>query len=240
MKRKFSYKIKFGDLFLLALGFGLAFFDMTVLQKGLHLITNANTSQSSLLALAIATIANTFALDWGKTNGMKKTKHVINKESMMSFLAWVAFGIGYIVIEYVTVMNAINEGETINWFNQIGQFILLALSYVFSGIAIQKSSRDIWDADSSACRASEAEFNLMSDRVAKTDSKINYMLTALENYNQKYDTLKEQYDKQEEAIRHAEDSVVNEILGKTMQQNPEVTPSEARKVVEMAKKDSEA
>lgn len=240
MRRKFSYKIKFGDLFLLALGFGLAFFDMTILQKGLHLITGANTSMSSLLALAIATTANTFALDWGKTNGTKKTKHVINKESMMSFLAWMAFGIGYVIIECVTVMNAINKGETINWFNQIGQYVLLALSYIFSGIAIQRASRDIWDADSSACRTSEAEFNTAANKVAKVDSKINYMLTALENYNQKYDTLKEQYDKQEEAIRHAEDSVVNEILGKTMQQNPEVTPSEARKVVEMAKKDSAA
>ena len=37
MKRKLGYKIRFADLALMGLGFALAFFDMTVLQKGVRL-----------------------------------------------------------------------------------------------------------------------------------------------------------------------------------------------------------
>lgn len=238
MKRKFSYKIKFGDLFLMALGFGLAFFDMQVLQNGLHLMTGANTGISSLLALGIATTANTFALDWGRTNGKTKAKRAINKASLVGFLAWVAFGIGYVAIEIITVINAMEKDGGINWANQIGQFLLLGLSYVISGIAIQRAARDIWDLDASACRDSEAEFNIAAKKVSRNDAKISYMLTELENYDQKYKTLDEQYKKKEDAIRHAEDSVINEILGKTLQNNPDISPSEARKVVEQAKKDA--
>ena len=240
MRRKFSYKIKGLNLFLLALGFGLAFFDMTILKNGVHLITGANTTTSSLVAIGIATIANTFALDWGITNGHNKATRAINKKSMLSFLAWVAFGIGYVLIEVITTINAINNGKpgtSINWPNQIGQYVLLAMSYIFSGLAIEKSAREIWDADAAACRSSENEFKLLRKRIAKEDAKINYMLTVLENYSQNYDSLNDQYNKQLDAIRHAEDSVINEILGKTLQDNPEVTPSEARKVVEEAKKD---
>lgn len=236
MKRKFSYKIRFDDLIFLALGFGLAFFDMTVLKNGIHVITGANTTTSSAVAIGIATIANTFALDWGLTNGRNKAARALNKKSMLSFLAWVAFGLGYVLIETISTIDAINKGSgEINWTNQIGQYLLLALSYVFSGVAIQKSARDIWDADASACRASEAEFKQISKRVAKDDAKINYLLTTLENYGQNYDTAKGQYEKQLDAIRHAENSVINEILGKTLQENPEIMPSEARQVVEQAK-----
>ena len=239
MKRKFSYRIKGLDFFLLALGFGLAFFDMTILQKGIHLITGTNTTMSSLIAVGIATIANTFALDWGITNGHNKSEHALNKKSMLGFLAWVAFGIGYILIEVITTTNALSKADaaSFNWANQIGQYILLAMSYIFSGLAIQKSARDIWDADASARRASELEYKKLRKKLAKDDSKINYMLTALENYSQNYDSLNEQYGKQLDAIRHAEDSVINEILGKTLQENEEVTPSQARKVVEEAKRD---
>jgi hypothetical protein len=234
MKHKFSYKIKGLDVFLLILGFGLAFFDMTVLQKGIHLITGANTSMSTLIAFGIATIANTFALDWGITNGRNKVKNMISKKSMLSFLAWVMFGIVYIIIEIIAT---VNSDKVINWPNQIGQYIILAMSYIFSGLAIQKSAREMWDADASACRASENEYKVLRKRIAKEDSEINDMMTALENYSQNYDGLDEQFVKQSDAIRHAEDSVINEILGKTLQSNLEITPSEAKKVVEEAKRD---
>jgi predicted nucleic acid-binding Zn-ribbon protein len=111
------------------------------------------------------------------------------------------------------------------------------MSYIFSGLAIQKSAREMWDADASACRASENEYKVLRKRIAKEDSEINDMMTALENYSQNYDGLDEQFVKQSDAIRHAEDSVINEILGKTLQSNPEITPSEAKKVVEEAKRD---
>lgn len=232
MKRKFSYKIQFIDILMMLFSFGLAFYDMTVLQQGLRILTNSNATMSSMLALGIATIANLFALSWGMANGRTKAKRVINKSSLIGFVGWLVFGIVYVVIEVVNT-----EKHNVNIMNQIGQYIILAASYILSGISIQKAARDIWDADSSACRASEAEYKKLVKKIASRETRINYMLTALENYNQNYDILNEQYAKNIEAIDHAESSVINEILGKTLLENPEITPSEAKNVVEQAKKD---
>ena len=167
---------------------------------------------SSILAVGLATVANTFALEWGKANGHAKAEGIFHKKSRLGFWCWVLFGLVYVLVEVVSTINM----ETIDWAAQIGQYFILATSYVLSGLMIEKGAREIWDADASACRSSESEFNLLRKRIAKDDSKINYMLTALENYNQNYDSLNEQYDKQLDAIRHAEDSVINEILGKTL------------------------
>ena len=239
MKHKLGYKIRFADIALLALGFGLALFDMTVLQKGIRLITGANAATSSLVALAIATIANSFALDWGMTNGKNQEKKIINKRSRLSFIAWVAFGFGYAIIEAITTVDAINRGgiESINWPTQIGQYLILLLSYVFSGCIIEKSSREICEADAFACRDSENEYKKIHKRLAKEEAEIKTLLTTLENYGQNYDALESQYQIQLEAIKHSEESVMNEIEGKTLKANPKITPSEAHRILEDIKKD---
>ena len=192
MKRKFSYKIRFDNIILLVLGFGLALFDMNMLKDGLKGIAGGDTNltMASLMAFAMATVANTFALEWGKTNGETRAEHIINKKSLFAFLAWIAFGFGYVLIETIKTINQIDTSN-FSWSNQIAQYVLLFLSYTFSGLAIQKASREIWDADASACRASENEFKLLVRQAARDDSKINYMLTILENYNQNYESLNE-------------------------------------------------
>ena len=234
MKRSFGYKIRFADIALLALGFGLALFDMTVLQKGIRLITGTNAANASLTALAIATIANSFALDWGMTNGKAKANSIFNKQSRLSFIAWVAFGFGYAIIEGITTIDAINRNgvESINWPIQIGQYLILLLSYVFSGLIIEKSSREICEADAFACRDSENEYKKIHKRLARDEARIKSLLTTLENYGQNFDALEEQYQIQLESIKHADESVMNEIEGKTLQANKEVTPSKARKILE--------
>ena len=239
MKRKFGYKIHFTELALMALGFALAFFDMTVLQKGVRLITGTNAAFSSLIAFSIATIANSFALEWGKTNGKTQAKRAINKESSLGFIAWLAFGLGYVIIEAITTVDAINKGgaESINWTTQIGQYLILLLSYVLSGCLIQKSSREMFDADAFACRDSENEYKRVRKKLERQESKIKGLLKDLENYEDNYDALKTQYDKQLDAIRHTEESVMNEIVGKTLQANPEISPSKARNILDSIRKE---
>ena len=239
MKRKFGYKIHFTDLALIGLGFALAFFDMTVLQKGVRLITGTNAAFSSLIAFSIATIANSFALDWGITNGKTQAKRAINKASSLGFIAWLAFGVGYIIIEAITTADAINKAgaESINWANQIGQYLILLLSYVFSGCLIQKSSREMFDADAFACRDAENEYKRVHKKLARQESKIKGLLNDLESYENNYDSLKEQRDNQSAAIRHTEESVMNEIVGKTLQANPEISPSKARNILDDIRKD---
>ena len=237
MKRKFSYKIKGFDLFMMLLGFALAFYDMNELGNGIHAaLPNMDITMSTGIAFAIATAANSFALGWGISNGKNKANRVINKKSLLGFVGWVAFAFVYIAIEIAAAMNPA-KGTTFVLRDHIPGYIILAVSYIFSGLMIQSSAREMWDRDATACRASEPEYRLARKRVAREDSEINYELTALENYNQNYESLDEQYDKQLDAIRHAEDAVINEILGKTLQENPKITPSEARKVVEEAKRD---
>ena len=85
MRRKFSYKITLMDLFLLALGFGLAVYDMTQLKTGIHYMTGENLQISQVVAIVIATIANSFAFMWGQTNGKTGAKKMFNKESAFPF-----------------------------------------------------------------------------------------------------------------------------------------------------------
>ena len=237
MKRKFSYKVKGFDLFLLLLGFALALYDMNELGNGVHAAEpNTEISMATLIAFAIATAANSFALAWGISNGKNKAEHIINKKSMLGLIGWIGFAIAYVAIEIAAATNSAEMGTFVLG-DHIPGYVILAISYIFSGLIIQDSAREIWDRDASACRSSESEYRLARKRVAREDSDINYMLTTLENYNQNYKSLDEQYEKQHDAIRHAEDAVINEILGKTMLENPDITPSEARNVVEQAKKD---
>jgi hypothetical protein len=186
-----------------------------------------------LIAFILATFANFCAFEWGRINGKNKSKHIFNKKSAIGFLGWLAFAVVYGVIEYTSTINQKN----IDWTAQVGQYVILVASYVMSGLMIEKSAREMNDIDAVACRASEKEYKTTMKRLARVDSRINYMLSALENYNQNYDSLNEQYEKQLEAINHAEDSAINEILGRTLQNNPEITPTEAQKVVEQARKD---
>lgn len=229
MRHKNSYKITFMDLFLMAIGFGLAILDMNLLQEGIQKVMNVSPSAAAFSALLIATVANTFALTWGQINGKTKSKRWINSKSFVPFLAWVAFGFIYAFIEIKSHEADIASG--------IGQYLTLAASYIFSGLVIQMSAKDIWDADAASCRSSEKEYKLLARKVAVEDAKINSMLTELNNYNKKYTDLDEQYEKQLSAIRHAEQSVINEILGKTLQENPTILPSEARNVVANARRD---
>lgn len=223
------------DLVLLVLGLGLAFYDMWVLKDGVNIIVPSASADfgAPLIAFILATFANMCAFEWGRINGKTKATRAINKKSALGLVGWLAFAIVYGVIEYTSTVNQKN----IDWTAQISQYAILVASYAMSGLMIEKSARDMNDVDASACRAAEGEYKTAMKRLARMDSRINYMLSALENYNQNYDSLKEQYNKQLDAINHAEDSTINEILGKTLQNNPEVTPGEARKVVEQAKND---
>ena len=235
MKHRFSYKIKAFDIFLLFLGFVLAFYDMWVLQTGVSIIVPSAGPEfgAPLIAFILATFANVCAFEWGRINGKTKSKHIVNKKSAIGLLGWLAFAVVYGVIEYTATINQKN----INWTAQIGQYAILVASYVMSGLMIEKSAREMFDIDAAACRSAEGEYKSTMKRLARMDSRINYMLSALENYNQNYDSLNDQYEKQLDAINHAEDSTINEILGRTLQNNPEVTPTEAQKVVEQAKRD---
>lgn len=242
MRRKNGYKVSFFSYILMAISFALAVFDMQMLQSGLNVVLNGgsdevdNTALSSLLAFAIATTANIFALTWGIKNGTNKAQKKINKKSAIGLVGWLCFGVFYGVIKAIDIMQG---GDDINWSIQIGGIVMLAVSYIFSGIAIEDSASEIWDADANSCRTAEADFNLKHRQIAKEDSGLNKMLNTLENYNDNYDILDKQYEQQLDAIRHAEDSIINEILGKTLLNNPEIDPESAEAVVEQAKKASE-
>ncbi len=235
MKRKFSYRIKGLDVFMMALSFALAIYDMNALREGIQVILRQGSGMSAGLAFGIATIANTFALTWGFLNGRNKAKHIFNKSSAIGFIGWFFFGVVYAIIEFAGSTSP--SAAKLPLIAQISKYVILAVSYIFSGFAIQHSAREMWDADASACREAENEFSKHAKQVAKEDSEINYMLSALENYSQNYESLDEQYQKQLDAIHHAEDSVINEILGKTLQNNPSITPKIAREVVEEARRD---
>lgn len=225
MKRKFSYKIQLVDIAMIAAGGLLMIYDVSRLQTGYHAFLKTNMSFSIILAFMTAFVANVFAFDWGMRNGRNSAKRIFNKNSIISFLCWVAMGVWYGVI-----MSKSGQAD-------VESCILLAISYIVSGILLQIAARDIQNVDAAACRAAESEYSELNKKLSKDNAEIDYMLTSLDNYGQNYDLLNEKYEQQLGAIRKAEDSVVNEILGKTLQQNPEITPSEARKVVAQARAD---
>ena len=111
------------------------------------------------------------------------------------------------------------------------------MSYVFSGCLIQKASREMCEADAFACRDSENEYSHIHKRLARKEAKIKSLLTELENYGNNYDALKSQYDTQLKSIEDTEESIMNEIVGKTLQANPDVTPSKAHSILDNIKKD---
>lgn len=238
MTRKFSYKIPGMTIMLMAASFALAFLDMTMLKNSISTVIAGTTPKNAaILAFAIATMANLFALDWGRENGRNESKKKINKESRIGFAGWLLFGSIYVLLKSIDLCDA-DISNLSELLGKIGEFILLASSYIFSGLSIEAGASEVWNVDASSCRKSESEFTEKVKLIANEDPKIDKMLSSLENYNQNYDTLDAQYQKQLDAIRHAEDSVINEILGKTLQANPEITPSDAQEVVEQAKKDS--
>lgn len=232
--RKFGYKVPFVTYVLMIASFALALLDMTMLRDSVGAILRTDIDTSSILAMAIATIANLFALDWGRENGRNKSAKKLNKNSITGFLGWVLFGLVYVILK----ITAAFKSGSVDWVTECAEFVILAASYIFSGLSIENSAREIWDADSSACRAAEESYNSQRKNIAVEDSKINKMLSSLENYNQNYDTLDRQYKKQQDAIRHAEDAVINTILGKTLQDNPSVLPDDAKKVIEQARTDN--
>lgn len=240
MRHKFSYRIQTIDLVMVAVSLALIFYDMTNLQAGLVAMNSElfASPTNSIIAAAIAIVADVFAFDWGMRNGRNKSTRVFNKKSMPSFLMWVIFGIVYAFIESAGIM-ASAESESFNLVGTIGQSVFLAISYISSGVMLQIAGRDMFDADAAACRASESEYKIYAMKAAKEDSRIKYMLGTLENYHQNFKSLDEQYEKQLEAINHAEDSVLNEVLGKMLQNNPTMNVEDARAVIRQAREDFE-
>ena len=224
---KNTYQISGFKIFLLIISFALALLDMSMLKESVLEIIPVGNTMSSVLAFAIATVANCMALDWGLSQTSKEKKKGYNK---IGLIGWISFGLVYIVLKCVGAdwEEILEEQTEMRIF--AGEFIILAASYIFSGLSIQNSAKDIWADDAVACRKAESDYKELLHQLSKEDAKIDKKLSILENYESYYKATRKQYLRHRQAILGAERASCNEILGRTLQEC-DVEPSVAKEIL---------
>lgn len=116
---------------------------------------------------------------------------------------------------------------------------ILAISYIFSGIEIQRTARQIWDADLVEYKDTKKKFQIAHRRLAQNESILKNRLGALKDYGRHYKDLDEQYDRIKANIFHVEDATLDVIVQKTKDQNPTIDPVKTRDVKEAVLKERE-
>ena len=228
-------------LWVLVIGsFALAFMDMMFLGQALTELTKdtsfaLNTGVANVAAFALATVANLTALMWGSTNGRTLAKKTVNKDSRSWFISWVILGLVYAGIRVASMMVAMNSGEGDSTQNILGQIlimVILAVSYIGSGTAIQWASRQIFDADVKEYQEAKRKFTEAHRKISHRKAALKEVINVLDDYDQNFEALDKQYDKIKMAIVKSEKAVMAEVVGKTVTQNPTIDPVKAGEVME--------
>jgi hypothetical protein len=215
----------------IVVSFLLGLLDMTLLYRAFHDLTQLNNGMSMIISFIIATIANFTALTWGWENGRHLAKRTINKRTVGEFIIWLAIGIMYAVIRAINIINKLGNPE-LNWMGETIQIVILAISYIGTGVLIQSSAREIWDAECVAFRKARKKFNRLHEDVADASADLHEDIGILKKYNMNYSALEHQKNKIEFAIRKSEKAVMADIVSMTCAKNPMISPVQANKVME--------
>ena len=211
--------------------FLLGLLDMTLLYKVVHQLMGFNNGFSMLVSFIVATIANFTALTWGWGNGKRLERHSINKRSVGEFFAWFAIGCLYAAIRIINILQNVGNDD-FNWNGEIIQIVILAISYIGTGVLIQSSAREIWDADCVAFRKSKKRFDELHIDIADATADLQESIGILKNYDSNYRSLDEQKKEIEMAIHKSEEAVMADIVAVTVSNNPMISPIAANKVKE--------
>lgn len=215
----------------IVVSFLLGLLDMTLLYKVVHQLMRLGNGPSMLVSFIVATIANFTALTWGWGNGKRLEKHSINKRSIGEFFAWFAIGCMYAAIRTVNIVQNFNT-EGFNWTGEIIQIVILAISYIGTGVLIQSSAREIWDADCVSFRKAKRNFDSLHADIADAAADLQESIGILRKYDSNYKSLDDQKKEIEMAIHKSEEAVMADIVAVTVSNNPMISPIAANKVKE--------
>ncbi len=239
MKEKKNFDFPTIRVVYIVVSFGLAVFDMFMLQeKLLDILPNGTTpSFAAITSVIVATMANFIAFTWGQENGKMMAAKVINKKTAGTFATWVTIGCVYALIRLSYIIKHAMMGykpilDLSGIMGQIAEIILLSISYIGTGILIEESARDIFDADCVACRKAKKKFDRIHADIAAEVSDLQANIGVLKKYGNNYKTLERQKNKIETAIRRAERGAMADIVGKMLTKHKEISPTLANAVMD--------
>lgn len=215
--------------------FLLAILDMIMLRDALGKVIQGlgSNAMKSLTAFVIATVANFNAFLWGMETGRNLRRRSVNKNSVLSFCIWVVIGIFYIIVK----ISSFDD----NILNNLVELSLLMILYASTGLTISAEARVIFDRDVREYKRLQKQLELYSATLADEVSEIRKNLDILDGFEDNFKTLDDQYAKIKSTIKKSEESAMADIVGKMLAGHPEVTPSEAHKVMDemLAKREKE-
>ena len=248
MDKKYkNFEFPTGRAIIIVVSFLLAVYDMFFLYKALKNVVGTilgDSTQSMIfmvVALLLASIANTCALLWGIENGKHMQKRSINKYSIGCFLGWFAIGVGYLVIRLFdlreTISIAATNGSEANIAGSLISIGLLAVSYIGTGTLIQASAREIFDAELSALRKAKKRFERANEDLADSYADIKESIGVLKSYDINYKTLNVQYKKCLTSMIRTENATMSVIVGRMLARHGDVNPKLADDILKSVIKD---
>lgn len=216
--------------------FMLAILDMILLQEKIQIVFRMSNVFAMATALIIATIANFMALTWGWGNGKRLEAHAINPRSLRDFGLWVLIGFAYAAFRILPSLAPewfdIPPEEVAPLKSEILQIVVLAISYIGSGLTIQDSAREIWDRDCVKARKAKKRFYELREDLAADSADIRESISILNNYGKNYKSLELQKKKTESAINKAEVATMSDIVTRMKIVHPEISPSDCKRVMQ--------
>lgn len=210
------------------ISFLLAIMDMFFLQNVFEKYFEFELFGASFSALALATAANISALLWGKQKG--------ERESGKGFLGgWVFLGLAYFMLRTIPFVNEIvlpGKWEFSPIMKQLGPVLILAISYIGTGTAIEWAANQLWDLDVVKYLKTKKEFEAQEELIANNRSALLKMIKDLEEYDNNYTILDKQYDACAKKIFKYEQATLNMIAGKTKELNPSIDPEAVNTIME--------
>lgn len=220
----------------IVVSFALAILDMTLLQEKIQIVFSMSNIFAMVTAFIIATIANFFAFTWGWGNGKRLEKHAINPRSAVEFSLWVVVGFSYIAFRVLPSLHPdwfnIGDDEVSDLRNEILQIVVLAISYIGSGLTIQDSAREIFDRDCVKARKARKVFTELREDLAADSADIRESISILNNYSKNYESLETQKKTTETAIKKGEISTMSDIAARVKAANPEISPAKCEEVMD--------
>lgn len=213
--------------------FSLAILDMMLLYRILpNIFTAIEEYQAMLIAFLLATVANFTALTWGWNNGRRLEKRAVNKRSLGEIFFWIAIGAAYAAIRVMDLLNKMEANPEYDVMGDIVQMVILAISYIGTGVLIQSSAREIWDADCVAFRKAKKKFDILHNDIADASADLHESIGILKKYDSNYATLDKQKAEIETAIHKSEEAVMSDIVAVTLKKYPMISPAAANQVKE--------
>lgn len=219
---------------IIAACFLLGIADMIFLRNAMQILFKFSSSTASFMALLLATVANFTALMWGKANGDYDETKTINRHSATSFALWLAIGGCYLVIRILNMLNGIQtlpNADMSQFANEIVQIVILAVLYIGTGITISEQASIIFDKIECEYRRRKKIFLKQHDVLSDDAANLQEDIGRLKGYASNYVALDAQYEKIKRSIRKAESAAMADIVGKTLKNHQEITPSEAHAVM---------